>query len=297
MQLSQIRALVSLAESGSIRGAARALGLSQSAVTRSLREMERDLGATLLIRQTHGTEFTAAGQSMLSHARLVLTTMERAQEDVQRLSGQRQTNVRVAITPVLAAFSLRRLVADFGARYPDGLLDLDVGFMLKALPKLIEGHLDFAVVLADSATLPSDMTFVKIREIQMIPVANQAAGLSGPIGWEDLARRRWAINPSPAGSDQAFLDWLDRRGIRLQQAPIHCRSPYLLSILSEADDVVELCPEPLYRKQLYARGLRAIEVPDLPPPMQMGVVYLTHMPRSEPVQWAIDAAIRMARSF
>ncbi|AHD02044.1 LysR family transcriptional regulator [Leisingera methylohalidivorans] len=297
MQLNQLRALVTLAECGSIRGAARALGLSQSAVTRTLREMERELGATLLIRQTHGTDFTTAGQSLLSHARLVLATMQRAEEDVRRLTGQVQANVRMAITPVLAAFSLRRLVADFGARYPTGSLDMDIGFMLTTLPKLTEGHLDFAVILADSATLPSDMTFVKVREIQMIPVANASAELSGPISWEDLAKRRWAINPSPASADQALLDWLGRRGIQLQQVPVYCRSPYLLSILSEADDIVELCPEPLYRKQLHAHGMQAIGVPDLPPPMQMGVVYLTHKPRSEPVQWLIDAAIRMAGRF
>lgn len=297
MRLNQFRALVTLAESGSIRGAARDLGLSQSAVTRTLREMERELGATLLIRQTHGTEFTPAGQSLLSHARLVLTTMQRAEEDVRRLSGLEQTTVRMAITPVLAAFSLRRLVSDFGTRYPTGSLDMDIGFMLAALPKLTEGKLDFAVILADSATLPSDMTFLKIRDIQMIPVANASAGLSGPISWEDLAKLRWAINPSPSSSDQALLNWLEGRGIWLEQVPVYCRSPYLLSILSEAEDIVELCPEPLYRKQLHARGMRALDVPDLPPPMQMGVIYLTHMPRSEPVQWLIDASIRMASSF
>ncbi|MFN3276577.1 MAG: LysR family transcriptional regulator [Paracoccus sp. (in: a-proteobacteria)] len=297
MRINQLSALVALAETGSIRGAARVLGLSQSAVTRVLRELETGLGATLLVRKTHGTEFTPAGQSLLSHARLVLTTMTRAERDVARLSGQAQVRVRMAVTPVLAAFSLRRMVSEFHQRYPDGALDMDIGFMLTVLPKLTEGDLDFAVILAESAALPTDITFVRIREIQMIPVASERAGLTGPVSWDDLARLRWAINPSPASSDQAVLTWLRGRGIELGQVPVYCRSPYLLSILSESSDIVELCPEPLYRQQLHARGMRAIQVPDLPPPMQMGVVYLTHMPRPEPVQWLVDAAIRMAKSF
>ena len=55
MKNHQIRAFTQVAESGSIRAAARALFLSQSALTKSLRELEEDVGAQLLVRSYKGS--------------------------------------------------------------------------------------------------------------------------------------------------------------------------------------------------------------------------------------------------
>ena len=72
MKDHQLRALVHVAESSSIRAAARAMNLSQSALTKALRELEEDVGAELLTRSYKGIEFTAAGSLLLTHARLSL---------------------------------------------------------------------------------------------------------------------------------------------------------------------------------------------------------------------------------
>ncbi len=78
MKNHQIRAFTQVAESGSIRAAARALFLSQSALTKSLRELEEDVGAELLVRSYRGIEFTPAGKVLLSHARLALSMLDKA---------------------------------------------------------------------------------------------------------------------------------------------------------------------------------------------------------------------------
>ena len=80
MKNHQIRAFTQVAESGSIRAAARALFLSQSALTKSLRELEEDVGAQLLVRSYKGIEFTPAGKVLLSHARLALSMLDKARE-------------------------------------------------------------------------------------------------------------------------------------------------------------------------------------------------------------------------
>ena len=83
MKTHQLKALVALAENGSIRGAARDMGLSQSALTKTLRELETQTGAALLVRASRGTRFTPAGKVLVDHARLILTTMRRAEEEVR----------------------------------------------------------------------------------------------------------------------------------------------------------------------------------------------------------------------
>lgn len=71
MKNQQLKALVQVAESGSIRAAARVMNLCQSALTKSLRELEEEVGVELL-RSYKGIEFTDAGHILLTRARLAL---------------------------------------------------------------------------------------------------------------------------------------------------------------------------------------------------------------------------------
>lgn len=90
MKLHQLQALVASADSGSIRAAARHLGLSQAAVTRALRELEQEQALPLLIRTPTGLGFTPYGKTLLAHARLVLNQLEQAQGEMARCAAVRR---------------------------------------------------------------------------------------------------------------------------------------------------------------------------------------------------------------
>src|SRR5258707_9350321 len=62
MKLHQIRDLLAVAEKGSLRAAARQLGLAQPSISRSIGQLERELGVALLERQARGTVLTPAGE-------------------------------------------------------------------------------------------------------------------------------------------------------------------------------------------------------------------------------------------
>lgn len=72
VKLHQLQALVASADAGGIRAAARALGISQAAVTRALRELETEQHLPLFVRTPSGLTFTEYGKALLIHARLVL---------------------------------------------------------------------------------------------------------------------------------------------------------------------------------------------------------------------------------
>lgn len=82
MKLHQLEALVASAETGSVRSAARRLGISQPAVTRALRELETEQQLPLLVRSPTGLSFTDHGQALLAHARLILNQMRQAEEQM-----------------------------------------------------------------------------------------------------------------------------------------------------------------------------------------------------------------------
>lgn len=82
MKQHQLVALVAVADHGGIHAAARALHLTQPAVTRALRDLETEVGTPLLQRQSRGVVLTAEGQVLLARARLIVRELQRAEEDM-----------------------------------------------------------------------------------------------------------------------------------------------------------------------------------------------------------------------
>ena len=87
MKLHHLRNLVAVADANSIRGAARAQGLAQPAITRGLRDLEKELGVPLLERHGKGVSLNAYGESFVVRARSVLRDVERGREEIAQLKG------------------------------------------------------------------------------------------------------------------------------------------------------------------------------------------------------------------
>ena len=68
MKLTHLRDVVAVAERGSLRAAARHLGIAQPAITRSIREIERELGVVLFERRARGVVLTPMGEVFMRRA-------------------------------------------------------------------------------------------------------------------------------------------------------------------------------------------------------------------------------------
>ena len=86
VELRQLRFLVAVSEAGSVSGAARRLYMTQPAVTTALRNLERDVGASLLKRHARGVDLTPAGVAFLAQARLALEHVDEATLSARRLA-------------------------------------------------------------------------------------------------------------------------------------------------------------------------------------------------------------------
>src|SRR2546423_9887341 len=78
MKLHQVRDVIAVAEKGSLRAASRHLGLAQSAITRSIRQLEHELGAPLFERRKRGTLLTPMGTLFLRRGRVPASRAARA---------------------------------------------------------------------------------------------------------------------------------------------------------------------------------------------------------------------------
>ena len=130
--------------------------LSQSALTKSLRELEEDVGEELMTRSYKGIEFTPAGSMLLSHARLALSILDKAAREIRLLRGGAGARVVLAVTPMAGAVALPRVLREYEKLCPDAEVHLTEGLLSQVLPDLIEGRLDFAIAVADPAGLLRD---------------------------------------------------------------------------------------------------------------------------------------------
>jgi LysR family hca operon transcriptional activator len=85
MELRHLRYFVAVAEAGSLTVAAeKKLHTAQPSLSRQIRDLEYEVGVSLMNRSVHGIELTAAGRAFLDHARLALTQAAAAAEAARR---------------------------------------------------------------------------------------------------------------------------------------------------------------------------------------------------------------------
>src|SRR5258708_39513482 len=87
MRLRQIRDFLAVVESGSIRAAARKLGVSQPGITKSVRSLEAELHVQLLRRTPHGVVPTPSGRVFLARAQVAQTELRKAEEEAVPAEG------------------------------------------------------------------------------------------------------------------------------------------------------------------------------------------------------------------
>src|SRR5580698_6985503 len=93
MELRHLRYFIAVAEEGSLTVAAeRRLHTAQPSLSRQMRDLELELGVTLMVRGARGIELTAAGRVFLDHARVALLQIEAAGEAARRAAQPVRTS-------------------------------------------------------------------------------------------------------------------------------------------------------------------------------------------------------------
>ncbi|MGT2433062.1 LysR family transcriptional regulator [Cupriavidus basilensis] len=87
MKDHHLKAWLRLVETGSIRGAARSLHLSQAAITKAVKELEEDLDAPLIVRSSRGVTLTECGHQLTLRARMAQAQLTLARQDIRQLQG------------------------------------------------------------------------------------------------------------------------------------------------------------------------------------------------------------------
>jgi DNA-binding transcriptional LysR family regulator len=119
MKLTNLRALVAAIEEGSLRAAARRIGVSQPALTKMIRELERSLETTLLLRSTTGVLATAQGMVLYERAIAADRELTQAVEQIRQLGGHMAGSLTIGAVPLAVMLLVPEALRTFGAEFPD----------------------------------------------------------------------------------------------------------------------------------------------------------------------------------
>lgn len=126
MDLNLVTAFVSVVEQQSFTGAAKALGLPKSSVSRRVTELEEELGVQLLHRTTRRLALTEAGRSYYEQAEKALTELEAAAESASGMDTEARGIVRVTAPVDIGVLGIADIVAEFLRVYPDIHVELSL---------------------------------------------------------------------------------------------------------------------------------------------------------------------------
>ncbi|OEO31986.1 LysR family transcriptional regulator [Devosia insulae DS-56] len=145
--LRQLQYFISVAEEGTVSGAAQSLSISQSAVTDAIKELESDLGVTLFERHRRGLSITHKGHQFYRHAARILASVSDARRSFGEAEAPAGGSLQLGVTSLVAGYVLSDLLARYRRAYPTVNVTAieDNGDYLEHL--LIGGELDVAVMV------------------------------------------------------------------------------------------------------------------------------------------------------
>lgn len=275
MKLNQLRAFIAVAEYRSIRRASRALYLSQPAVTKTIRELEASLDAPLIERSVKGIELTACGEAFLDRARLLVTEMRRASEEVRHIHNGVAGSVSIAVSAFVALTILHDAFSSFRRQAPAAELTISEGARASELVRLRDGSLDFMIVhqLRD-VELSEDSEFSTI-ELFRVPLAvcvRDEHPLAGASSLAELEQAEWLLPVNRAEDDPMVRAIFHDNGLRGPRQLVHCPSFTVALGLIANTDVVSVFGEPLVELELKRHGLRSLDIREPLPSVRVALM-------------------------
>lgn len=255
-RLRHLEVLVRVAELGSMRRAAEAVGLTQPAVTHALADLEDLLGTELFHRHARGATPTPITLELLPVAQRVLAAMAEGAETLAARLAHSHGVIRLAATVSALSGLLDRLVPAFSSAEPGIQILLTQAEIDSFNAMLARGEVD-AVACRRPPVLPAGWAFHPLLPDALVVVCGPAHPLArhGKPALDDLAGETWLVPPADSLARRALDALTAEQGWTLKAAPVVTRAQPMTWSLLQRQQVVTLVPHAVVRQLCDAQQL------------------------------------------
>ncbi|MEK8051106.1 LysR family transcriptional regulator [Ideonella sp. DXS22W] len=271
MKLNSLRALVAAIEEGSLRAAARRLGVTQPALTKLIRELERELATTLLLRSTTGVLATAQGMVLYERAQAAERELAQAVDQIQQLGGRMVGQLTIGAVPLAVMLLIPETVRTFGREFPQIQLRVVEELYIAQLTRLRKGEVDIALGPLPEALPAGEFTVETLMPISMVVVVSKSNPLAKAKRLADLAQAPWVYTGSSPDSGYAKL-YYERHGLPPPPAAALVNSTLGLLSMLAGGNCVGLMPYQIAVHPMAAAYLDIVPVAEGPLKLTLGAL-------------------------
>jgi len=232
MKLNSLRALMAAVEEGSLRAGARRLGVSQPALTKMIRELERELSTSLLVRSTTGVLASAQGMVLYERAVAAERELAHAVDQIRQLAGSMSGTLTIGAVPLAVMLLVPETLRTFGREFPQIQLRIIEELYIAQLTRLRKGEVDVALGPLPDQLPAGEFMVEELMPIAMVIVVRKGDPLARARRLADLAQAPWVYTGATQDSGYAKV-MFERHGMKPPPAGALVNSTLgLLSIIA-----------------------------------------------------------------
>jgi DNA-binding transcriptional LysR family regulator len=256
--------LAAMDEEGNVRRAADVLGMTQPAASRLLKELEDELDVKLFDRTSHGMHATLYGEVMIRHARMVLSNLSQAHEEITALREGLAGQVQIGAIAAAAATMVPLAISRLKTQYPQLQVWLQVETSDVMLPRLAQGDLDIMVgrVLERQGQFADSVRYEPIADEPLCVVVRPGHPLENAVGltMRGIVSAGWVLHPPGSVLRHRFDMAFSQIGLHPPQNVVNTNNFLAISSLLLQSDMLAVMPDEVARQYERFGALRRLAI-------------------------------------
>lgn len=248
IDVARLRQLASIVRERSFSKAAEAIGISQPALSKNIRSLERSLGVQLLERGRFGALPTAFGLALVRHADAIDAELRNAVEEVDALRAARSGHTCVGCGPSEATRLLPIALNRLRARAPGISVTVLYGLNEALMPMVKHGEVDFAISSIPPRASDSDLRQIRLHEDRAAVIVRSGHPLlkrRGPLTAHHLLDQQWILARQHELERRALDDVFMESGLAPPQVSLETTSAVLMKTMVMQSDLLTFLPREL----------------------------------------------------
>lgn len=298
MKLHDLHVLMAVVQAGSMNKAATLLNTGQSAVSRSIAELEHAVGVRLVDRTPRGVEPTRYGRALLDGGAAVFDDLRQAVKNIEFLADPAAGEVRIGCTPLLAASFVSAVIDRLSRRHPRMAFHVVTGYVETLHRELSGRNVDLLLARRFGPIANEQLGFEFLFDDSSVV----AVGVQSPwlrrrrIEFAELLKESWVLPPPGSEIASIAMEAFRANGLDRPRTTVVTDSPHARMSLLATGRFVTILPAsalkfPTMRPEIKALPLR------LPKPgAPSGIVTLKTRALSPVAQLFIDCAREVAKT-
>jgi DNA-binding transcriptional LysR family regulator len=297
MKLHDLHVLMTVVQAGGMGKAARRLNTSQSAISRSIAELEHAFGVRLLDRSRQGVEPTQYGRALLGCGAAVFDELRQGVKSIEFLSDPTVGEVRVAGNEYVVAGLISTVFGRLRQQHPGVAIDVaSVGSMSELHRELRERKIDLALGRVDHSDDEDIHTEILFHD-RIVAIAGLQNRWSRrrKVELSELADEPWVMPPRDTPVGLLIADVFRARGLKFPPRGSAKGSVHLLCALIASGPFLGMFPSSLLRFGANLPPLKILPI-ELPMPLlPTGIMTLKHRTISPVARLFIDCARELTK--